>query len=1062
LNASSVELITGPYRSGKSLELLEQLADYLASVPLRARPAILTVPSHRYKRLVEERLAELVKARGQSLRGLFGLKILPFYELCHFVLRQTGQSFRILPDSLRPAILETAIANLSSAGKLENLADIAHFSGTHAGILELIDELERAGYAPREVITTLAKMAASNSRYMELARIYEAYWQELERLNIYDERKLAYKTREVLNNLDPSVLQIGFFAVDGFDRFNRLQMQVLSALAAQADQSVICFDYIFPPQSSPQPPATNNENGGNIRQTYEDYRWKEKSMRDMSDIFGDKLSLRPVGENLPQPFTAPASKHTWRSLDRMMEMDEVVRRLKQNIERGLSPSDSIVVVRSVAPYMTAIHAAFEKAQLPYFLDEAVELITVPLVKYLLRLLQLFDRQFVRQDVVRTLASPFCNLTFLGLSAADVEYIDDESLRRMVVSGRSDWDWQNPMSQRLALFFDRITPPTGNLSFTDFVSWVEDLIGDLLVLPNDEEYSDPRVIWEEHQALFEFRKVLSTLILEENLVGLNYGDKANNYDVLLRRLDKALEKANFRRPNAGNNLVTVCGADLVPNRKFKSIFVAGLVEGEFPRRGDKTGFLSRDEVRKWMSYGIDIENPRNHESFEISLYKSLLERATHSLYISSPLYEMNGEELIPSFFVSQGDDKLLAQVPFLPPNQNAVWAPVSALDLANGLLWYSGADFHKKVERQPFAVRELLERLAEPLAVVRARSAPGAGDLFKEWNGDISEQVKLGLVKINLPAMWSVSRLNDFGKCPFRFWISHVLKLSKLKEPEAGLDPLLKGELYHKALELFYTRLKAENLTILAPGLEAQDRVLFLYEKSIGDAITWLETERPFKRSEFWQYEQQEIYFRLRRFLVKEKERAEDLGGEYVPQLFEQAFGFEEQEAGSARALTIRAGGREIKIRGRIDRIDLSSSGKYRVVDYKSGSARINEKEASAGRNMQLPIYAMALSRSIKPQASVAGGSYLSISSGEQTGSVDFEKIEQDIIATVEDNIARFVGGVAGGTFNIRPTDADVCGTCDHFQVCRVTELKKSGGLESLALAGDSSFDQEGN
>ncbi len=154
--------------------------------------------------------------------------------------------------------MEKAIGVVRAAGRLSNLADVAHFPGTHAGILELIDELERAGYAPSEVISTLSKMAASNSRYMELARIYEAYWLELERLNIYDERKLAYKTREILNKLDRSALQLGFLAVDGFDRFNRLQLQVFSALSEQADKSAICFDYIFP---NPDESASGNGAG---------------------------------------------------------------------------------------------------------------------------------------------------------------------------------------------------------------------------------------------------------------------------------------------------------------------------------------------------------------------------------------------------------------------------------------------------------------------------------------------------------------------------------------------------------------------------------------------------------------------------------------------------------------------------------------------------------------------------------------------------------------------------------------------------------------------------------
>jgi ATP-dependent helicase/nuclease subunit B len=1045
VSASSVELVTGPYRAGKSLGLLIDLVAYLSDNPLQSRPAILTVPSQRYKKLVEQRLAQIVKERGGSLGGLFGLKILPFYELCHFVLRQTGRSFRTLPDALRPAILEKAIAEVKAAGRLESLAEIAHFSGTHAGILELIDELERAGYAPSDVISTLSKSAASNSSYIELARIYEAYWRELERLNIYDERKLAYKTREVLNNLDRAVLPVGFLAVDGFDRFNRLQLQVLSALSEQADRSVICFDYLYPPDEQ-------NGNGlapdssDSYRQTYEDYRWKEKSVREMVEAFGDRLKKIDYSKSRPSENHLPPTTSSWRSLDRMMEFDEVVRRLKVRLDQGLDPADAVVVVRSIAPYTTSIHAAFDKAQIKYFLDEAVELITVPLIKYLLRLLNLVDNDFVRQDVVRTLSSPFCNLQYLQLSSPDIESIDDQSLTRMVVCGREDWDWQDSpaVSAQLSRFFNRVTPPAGALSLTQFVTWIEDIIDDLVILPNDEEYADPLVIWEEHQALFEFRKVLSTLILEENLVGLNYAEKTSDYKGLLKRLDKALEKANFRRPNAGHGAVTVCGADLVPNRKFKAIFVAGLVEGEFPRRGDKAGFLSRDEVRKWMTYGVDIENPRNHESFEISLYKSLLERSTESLYMSCPLYEMDGEELIPSFFVSQGDDKVLAQIPFLAPNENAVLAPVSPLDMTNGILWYSGGDYDQQIDNQPETVKDLLERLSEPLAVVKARSIAAAGGAFKEWNGDISEQVRLGLAKITLPENWSVSRLNDFGKCPFRFWVSNILKIEKIKEPEVGLDVMLQGELFHKALELFYRRLKDEGLTIISPE---EDRVKTIFEKSIADAIDWLEREKPFKRSEFWQYEQKEIFLRLRRFFIKEQDRAFALNGQYTPLLFEQAFGFDDKEADSAKALIVKSDGREIKIRGRIDRIDESTSGQYRVIDYKSGSTRINEVEALEGRNMQLPIYAMALSRAIRPQATVTGGSYLSISSGGQSGKVDFERAEQNIIDVVEQNIGRFVSAIASGNFNVKPSDPSVCNTCDHFQVCRITELKKTGGLE---------------
>jgi ATP-dependent helicase/nuclease subunit B len=278
----------------------------------------------------------------------------------------------------------------------------------------------------------------------------------------------------------------------------------------------------------------------------------------------------------------------------------------------------------------------------------------------------------------------------------------------------------------------------------------------------------------------------------------------------------------------------------------------------------------------------------------------------------------------------------------------------------------------------------------------------------------------------------------------------MLGVKKIEEPEVGLDARLLGELYHKTLELFYKDLSLHGLTILS----VDERVGRIFEESIDRAILWLETEKPFKKSEFWDYEQNEIRFRLRRFFTKELERAEKSGGEFVPHLFEQAFGFDDKEADSAPALVIKVGGRSIKIRGRIDRLDRSEAGLYRVIDYKSGSGSIKVDEALAGRNMQLPIYGMALSRAVQPGARVKSGSYLSIQSGEQTGAVSFDDPEVDLVGTVEANIGRFVQNIFDGKFAVEPTSKQSCDYCDHNQICRITELSKTG-----AFAGS---DESGN
>lgn len=994
------------------MRLLSEIIAYCKQAPLKGKPVILTVPSQRYKSLVEERLAEEL-AKGEE-GGLFGLRILPFYELCQHVLRRTGETFRLLPGEVRAALIAKAIAGVEERGELSALSSIAHFAGTHAQVLALIDELERAGLSPREVLSKLASTSASDSRYIELGRIYEAYWAELNKLSVYDERKLAFKTREVASALSPGALGFGLLVVDGFDRFNRLQLSVFEALSRQADRTLISFDYV-------------EDSFGNAQE----YLWKQKSFKDLREVLGE-FKETPMA----QGDFRRAESEVFRSLDRALEMEEIVRGVKEALANGVGADEMIVVARSLKPYLPSIKTAFERASIEYFLDEAIPLAGLPLIKYLRRLLSLSIADFERLDVVRVLQSPYCKLESISLSEAEVQEIDALSIKHMVVSGIADWKMLAGSSKLLALL-ERICLPAVRKTISEHVTYVEDLIDDFLVLANEEEYADPLVFWEEHQSIFEFRRVLANLICEDELLSPHFGRHEITYLEFCRRLDQTFENANFRRPKLSRNAVTICSADLVPNRCFKVIFVSGLIEGEFPRRGGDSGFLSRDEVKKWLSFGIDIENPRHHETFELSLYNSLLDRASEKLVISAPLYELSGEELMPSFFLTSGDSAALAEIPYLKPRQPALTRPVSEEEFALALLFN---DF--KLDDFADSVEDIYHRLSPALNLVESRTAPGAIARPSLLSGYLVDQVSVGLARVELPELWSVSRLNDYGKCPFRFWVSHVLKIKPPEEPEAGLDALLVGEFYHKALELFYTQLKVGGLTILSEAALVEP----IYKQAVEDALEWLSRERPFRETEFWDYEKKELSFRLNRFFVKEKERALRDNEQFLPFVFERGFGFAPRDPESAPALVVKSGDREIRLRGRVDRIDVSQDGKScRIVDYKSGSARISSKEALAGRNMQMPIYALAVRQSILPELDLRDGVFLSVSQGETIGRLDFLKDGEEVVFAVLEHVGRFVRDIERGDFSVRPSDPQVCTNCDHSQVCRIAELGKSEG-----------------
>jgi ATP-dependent helicase/DNAse subunit B len=128
----------------------------------------------------------------------------------------------------------------------------------------------------------------------------------------------------------------------------------------------------------------------------------------------------------------------------------------------------------------------------------------------------------------------------------------------------------------------------------------------------------------------------------------------------------------------------------------------------------------------------------------------------------------------------------------------------------------------------------------------------------------------------------------------------------------------------------------------------------------------------------------------------------------------------------------------------VDRIDVADDGRQvRIVDYKTGSKSIKPEDALSGRNLQIPVYALAVERAVLPGSQVAAGVYLSVNSGEVTGRLNFEGGHgEQLRARTEELVERFVSSICKGDFTVRPTDQSLCAGCQHNKVCRIAELKR--------------------
>lgn len=1034
--ADAVKLLIGPYKSGKTRRILGELLSFKQSHPLS--PCTILVPSARHRSVTQARIAAMLDKF--NLKLAFNLSIQAFYPFCESVLKAARERYRLLPDDLRALVLSSVLDRLQAERKLKHLANLVDFQGTSAALLRLIDEFERAGYTPADVLSKLAQSSADESRYIELATIYDAYWQRLDRVGCIDQKRMAFEAREILFSRRAENFHHGMILIEGFDRISSLQADIISALTKHADTVWMAFDYVDSVDETDSGPS---------------YEWNQSSFAHLTRHMNPEIVVQRAQRDRTAAFQATIypDENTitvrepvpiFRALDRFAEMKEIAARCKEAIgSSGRRPEQILVVARHIDKYRGAVEAAFEDAGVPYYLDLSLQAHELPFLQFVVELLKLPGKrddlqvEFARAATLNCLRSKFLKTKELGLTPQDVEVLDTKSLSAAITGGTAQWqkvltDCSSTIRNGINLFFQTLNGLNMVSTLSQHCAALENVLEKLVVLPSSRTTdAHSKLLQRSRQGERTLRRCLQTLIQEEQLLKsgpVSFHDFAVKLETLTAR-------GSFTA-RGGNHGVLITSADTAPNSFFSEIFIAGLVEGEFPKRGGQGGFAGQDELARWTGFGVELDNPRGEPGFETALYRSLIARA-EKVTLSFPQFEMGGDEKIPSFFIAEAQGAGEANVPLTEPMSGALRRPVSSADAISGWLWYRKCD--PSIELPPYlsddaAVSSCWRHLEEGVTGGISRLYGGTSNVY---NGYLTPLVDSQAVRISERDSWSASALNHYGQCPFKYWLSQVLKVAPRAEGSIELSPTLQGSTYHKVLEIYY-RILAEQGSDFRDGVDDN-----AFERALEEGFHWLSQQREFNAGPYWSNEKQDIRLRLRRFLQWES-RARKISG--IPIRFEVKFG--RNEEGSEPPLLLETeSGKTIKISGAIDRIDMESPSDsttplVHLVDYKSGSTPMKPEDALTGTNIQLPLYALAVERTLMPGAMVGTASYLSVRQAKASGHFNFKgPAHMEMLQITKQHVSNFVHGASQGDYRVKPANNDVCKTCDHASVCRIGELR---------------------
>ncbi len=285
-------------------------------------------------------------------------------------------------------------------------------------------------------------------------------------------------------------------------------------------------------------------------------------------------------------------------------------------------------------------------------------------------------------------------------------------------------------------------------------------------------------------------------------------------------------------------------------------------------------------------------------------------------------------------------------------------------------------------------------------------------------------------------------LKDQALCPFRAFARHRLQAYSFDEAQPGLDAMTRGNLVHKALELFWGGIKTQQrLSALADEERAE-----LVQRAVTQALEINFKERPEPQPGLLEIEQVRLQDLIEEWLLEM-----ELGR--IPF---QVIRVEEERLDQVGPLQIRT---------IIDRIDRLEDGSLVILDYKTGTV---EAELLIGERLlepQLPIYAITNTEAEAEGvafAQVRRGSCKLIGVARESGMLpkvdgvgSHKKARQQELYSWDELLRHwrrqleslaedFVAGVA----RVDPVDdKHACRYCDLGGFCRIAEAEECGELQ---------------
>lgn len=612
--------------------------------------------------------------------------------------------------------------------------------------------------------------------------------------------------------------------------------------------------------------------------------------------------------------------------------------------------DIAVVSANIDTYSEDIKSVFEEYNIPVFIDEKKDVSQNILMKYIISLLNIYSNNFSYESMFSYIKSGVIEIP------DDKIFLLENYVKKWGIRGnrwyKSDFEFEekNDIQDEINKTRRQIIEPiielkkklSGEKTAQEITKKLYEFIEENNIQKNILKKAEELEEKGEKEAAEGYRAGIKIFFDVLDEIFMIFENDKMSFDRYNKIMQIGISQSEYGKIPSSFDQVLFGDTDRTKTREIKILFLLGINDGVIPSILKDEGFLNDKDRDKLKENNIEIAKNSMELLYEnqFNIYKVLC-IPEEKLYLSYPVTDKEGKAIRPSILITQ-IKKIFENI-----------SEKSDVINRNYEITTRQATLNEVIEKykQYLDGEKIGEEWENAILWYKQNENDKITKILKGANyTNISEKLTPKNIKetygTNLNS--SISRLEQYRKCPFSFHLKYGLKLNE--EEEFKIRSLDTGNFMHEVIDEVFSKIEASELDVKTINKEELNKIIEeIINQKLGMSKNYIFTSSP-------------------KFIVLTK-RLKKVVTESINYIIEQLknskfelYGHELEfnEKSKLKPMKIKLeDGNQVTITGKIDRIDIAKTENntfVRIIDYKSSVKDVNLNQVVAGIQIQLLTY----------------------------------------------------------------------------------------------------------